>query len=109
MDIQLEIWPRVEFPMQLVGRLPHQLWFLPHQLQGLPHQFSIGFGVFRLLNDRVDPKLRCNIRVKGFTTLKRPFFAITRKNHQPVSLFAPPTLPKKLHPTDMAMDFSRFT
>ena len=30
--------PRAEFPIQLMGRLPHQLWGLPHQLCALPHQ-----------------------------------------------------------------------
>ena len=30
-------FPRVEFPIQMVGRLPHQL-VLPHQLFPLPHQ-----------------------------------------------------------------------
>ena len=32
---------RMEFPIQLVVRLSHQLLPLPHQLHGLPHQFSI--------------------------------------------------------------------
>ena len=54
---------RVEFPIQLVGRLPHQLCFLPHQLYCLPHKFSIDFEVFRLRNEHVDPKLCCDIRV----------------------------------------------
>ena len=59
---------RAEFPIQLVGRLPHQLWLLSHQLHGLPHQFSIHFEVFRVLNDHVHPKLchdryRSNFRV----------------------------------------------
>ena len=36
-------YTRVEFPIQLVGRLPHQLCLLPHQLYGLPHQFSMSF------------------------------------------------------------------
>ena len=29
---------RVEFPIQMVGQLPHQLCGSPHQLSGLPHQ-----------------------------------------------------------------------
>ena len=46
---------RVEFPIQLVGRLPHQVCLLPHQLYGLPHQFSMDFRVFRLQNVHVNP------------------------------------------------------
>ena len=49
--------PGAEFPIQLVGRLPHQLWPLPHQLYGLSHQFLIDFGAFRFQNDHVDPEV----------------------------------------------------
>ena len=54
---------RVEFPIQLVGRLPHQLCLLPHQLYGLPHQFLMNFLVFRLHNVHVNPELSHDLRI----------------------------------------------
>ena len=54
---------RVEFPIQLVGRLPHQLCLLPHQLYGLSRQFSMNFLVFRLQNVRVNPELCHDVRI----------------------------------------------
>ena len=36
-------------------------------------------------------------RVKAFTALKDRFSSCSYKKQQPISLFAPPTLPKKLH------------
>ena len=89
---------RVEFPIQLVGRLPHQLWFLPHQLHGLPHQFSIGFGVFRLLNDRVDPKLCCNVRAKGFYDIKTPVFRHNAQKSSASITFCPTNFAKEAPP-----------
>ena len=41
---------RAEFPIQLVGRLPHQLSVLPHQLCALPHQIVSDWIVFWLKN-----------------------------------------------------------
>ena len=37
-----------EFPIQLVGRLPHQLRSSPHQLCALPHQILGDWVVFGL-------------------------------------------------------------
>ena len=58
---------RVEFPIQLVGRLPQQLY-------GLPHKFSMDFGVFRLQNVHVNPELCHDVRTQSLSTLKRPIF-----------------------------------
>ena len=76
---------RVEFPIQLVGRLPHQLWLLPHQLHGLPHQFLIEFGAFRLHNDHVDPTLYHGTRFQGLPTLKQIISPCLHSNHRPIS------------------------
>ena len=78
--------------------MPHQLWLLPQQLRGLPHQFSMDLEVFRFQTDHHNPKVCHDVRFKGFMTLKDRFSSRSLKNHQPISLFAPPTLPKKLHP-----------
>ena len=34
----LALWAEAEFPIQMVGQLPHKLQIVPHQLQILPHQ-----------------------------------------------------------------------
>ena len=98
-------WARVEFPIQLVGRLPHQLWPLPHQLHGLPHQFSIDFGVFQLHNghvDPVDPKL-CHdiIPIFRFPTLKRPVFNLIAHKTSANNTFCPTNFAKEAPPMGM--------
>ena len=72
----LQHLPRAEFPIQLVGRLPHQLWLLLHQLYGLPHLFLMDFGAIRLRNDHGDPELYRAIRFLSFPTLKRLIFTM---------------------------------
>ena len=61
-NIAFMIYARVEFPIQLVGRLPHRLRFFHTNFMTCHTTFSIDFEIFRFRNDHVDPKLCHDIR-----------------------------------------------
>ena len=73
---------RVEFPIQLVGPLPHQLSVLPHHLCALPHQLLSDLSVFWLQNGYFAHPARKAVRFEDFLALKILFLSFSNSNHQ---------------------------
>ena len=89
---------RAELPIQLVGRLPHQLSGLPHQLCALPRQLLPDFMVFWLPDEHFSSQPHKAIGFEDFFALKFLFASLSKDNHQLAWHFAPPTFSEKLHP-----------
>ena len=89
---------RAELPIQLVGRLPHQLSGLPHQLCALPRQHLPDFMDFCLPDEHFPSQARKAIGFEDFFALKFLFASLSEDNHQLAWHFAPPTFSEKLHP-----------
>ena len=93
-----ELRARAEFPIQLVGRVPHQLLGLSHQLCALPHQLLPDFIVFWLPNEHFPSQARKAIGFEDLMALKILFASLSEDNHQLTWHFVPPTSYGKLHP-----------
>ena len=72
---------RAEFPLQLVGRQPHQLSGLPHQLCALSHQLVSDLIVFWLQNDHFPPQPRKAIGFEDIFAFKLLFARFSKDNH----------------------------
>ena len=84
---------RVEFPIQLVGRPPHQLWALAHQLSPLSNkcfEILLAFGSRMIV-------VHNTINIERFTEFGNVKLRLCH-SHCKVWHFASPSFFKKLHP-----------